>query len=259
MMAGAIFVLAGAACVAYVWAGAAAFEREPPFVALGVLLIAVGAGLGGRSRAASLIARGGLAAVLLVIVWRLFSRHLAPTAPDTVDDLIRRFDVLGLAAAAAAVVALLILLGRAPHAPTWRVIDLLPLAGLAAAIALVVVGRGDDDTRLRPCRLGNDRACESLATELLESAEGAPAAPPTAWEKSAARLLDERGCRSPEPHPCAVQLYAIGTVAARAGRPDAARQAFLRACDTERRWCARAMQEKSVPWTPDELERLRPR
>jgi len=49
---------------------------------------------------------------------------------------------------------------------------------------------------------------------------------------------------------------AVGTVAVRAGRFDAAKQAFLRACEMDRGWCARAVQEKSLPWAPAERERL---
>ena len=71
----ALLVLAGLACLRYVWAGDASIEREPPFLALGVLLIGIGAGLGLRARAAHLLARVGLGAYLVVIgvmVARLF-------------------------------------------------------------------------------------------------------------------------------------------------------------------------------------------
>jgi len=45
--AGVILVLVGTGCIAYTAAGAAVLDREPPFVALGVLLIAHGVGLWG--------------------------------------------------------------------------------------------------------------------------------------------------------------------------------------------------------------------
>jgi hypothetical protein len=59
---GAVLGLAGLACLRYVWAGDAVFGREPPFLALSVLLIGVGAGLGARARAAPLVARAGAGA-----------------------------------------------------------------------------------------------------------------------------------------------------------------------------------------------------
>ena len=143
-----------------------------------------------------------------------------------------------------------------PYKPVFRGIDLLALAGLGVALTLGVVWLVGDDARLRPCRLGNDIACDVVATRLLESAERAPGAPPTRWEEEAARVLDRYGCRGSEPGPCAVQRYASGSVALRAGRFDAAHDAFLRACDEDRSWCARAAQERSIPWTPADRARL---
>lgn len=167
--------------------------------------------------------------------------------------------MLSLAVAAAAVVFLFLLVRRAPRASEFGAFDLLPLAGLALAMTLAIVWLiGGDDARLRPCRLGNDAACETVATKLLESAERAPSAPPTGWEERAAKVLTERGCRGPESGPCAVRLYALGSVAGRAGRFDAAKDAFLRACDMQPSWCARAAQEKALEWTPAERERLEP-
>jgi len=81
-------------------------------------------------------------------------------------------------------------------------------------------------------------------------------APPTRREEQAARVLDQLECQDPEKRSCGVQLYAVGTVALRGGRLDGARAAFLRACDVDRGWCARAAQEQSLPWTPAERERL---
>ena len=61
-------------------------------------------------------------------------------------------------------------------------------------------------------------------------------------------MLVRRDCRGAEP-PCGVQLYAIGSVAVRAGRQEAAKDAFLRACDVDPGWCARAAQEAGLSWT----------
>jgi len=127
---------------------------------------------------------------------------------------------------------------------------------MAVALTLGVVWLVGDDARLRPCRLGDDTACDVVATRLLEAAERAPGTPPTAWEDEAARVLDLHGCRGFQPGPCAVHRYASGIVALRAGRFDAARDALLRACDEDRSWCARAAQERSMPWTPADRERL---
>ncbi len=94
IIVGAIFVLFGAAYAAYVAAGAAVLEREPPLVALGVLLIAVGAGLSGRSRAASLVARVGLGATLLSIGATVAMSYFAPGSPRIADDPIAHFHAL---------------------------------------------------------------------------------------------------------------------------------------------------------------------
>src|SRR2546427_2510968 len=59
MFVGAIFLMLGGACVAYLWAGGSIFEREPPLLAFGILLIVLGAGLAGRPRAAALLVRAG--------------------------------------------------------------------------------------------------------------------------------------------------------------------------------------------------------
>ena len=69
IMAGAILALVGAGAVAYIARGASAFEREPPFLAVGVMLVTIGIGMCGRSRAAGLVARIGIAAALLMIGW----------------------------------------------------------------------------------------------------------------------------------------------------------------------------------------------
>jgi hypothetical protein len=252
---GLIFIVLGATCVGYLWAGGSLFEREPPLLAMGILLIFLAAGLAGRSRAAALLARAALGATLAGIAWTA-TRYLGFSGLDSTDQLMQRFYLLGMALGGAGVVALFLLIRRIRPAPRVSLLDVLPLAGVAAAVALGLLWLAGDDARVRPCRLGNDAACDIIATRLIESAERAPSARPTAWEEQAARVLDEHGCRGREPGPCAFHRYASGTVALRAGRLDAARQAFLRACDEDRSWCARAAQERSLPWTPDERARL---
>ena len=256
IIVGAILVLTGAGSLAYVASGGAAFEREPPFVALGILLVAIGVGVWGRSRAASLVARAGLGATLLGIGGGVVAGYSTSGSSRTDEGLVMHFYLLGLAITAAAIALLFLLVRRAPRASRFGAIDLVPLAGLAASLTLGAIWFFGDDARLRPCRLGNDLACEKIVTQLLESAERAATALPTLWEERAARALDERRCRRPEPGPCGARSYAVGTVALRAGRLEAAKQAFLRACDFDPGWCARAAQEKSLPWTPAEREQL---
>jgi hypothetical protein len=256
VLVGAIFCLLGAACVAYLWAGGSVLEREPPLLALGVLLIVLGAGLAGRSRAAALLVRAGLGAGLVALGWTA-TKYVTFRGLDTTDDVLGRVHLLGIALAATAVVAFFILMRRVPYAPVvFRGMDLLSLAGVAVALTLGIVWLVGDDARLRPCRMGNDTACDVVATRLLESAERAPGTPPTPWEEEAARVLELHGCRGFDPGPCAIHRYASGSVALRAGRFDAARDAFLRACDEDRSWCARAAQERSMPWAPADRERL---
>ena len=253
---GAVLVLAGLACLRYVWAGAAAIEREPPFLALGVLLIGLGAGLGARARAAHLLTRAGLGVYLLVIgvmIARLYVGSGARDHPD--ESLLAHVYLLNFALPAAGGVGLFLLLRRARSAPAFGAIDLVPLGGLAVALVLSIVWLVADDARLRPCRNGNDDACGLLAIALLESAERAPATPPTPREERAARVLAEHRCRADDRGLCGRQRYAAGTVDARAGRFDAAKDAFLWACDAERSWCARAAQEP-LAWTPAERRRL---
>jgi len=252
---GTIFFLLGGACVAYLWAGGSALERESPLLALGVLLIALAAGLAGRARAAALLVRAGLGAGVVALGWTA-TRYVAFRGLGATDDVLGRVYLLGIALAVTAVVTFFVLVRHVPHGPVFRGIDLLSLAGVAVALTLGVVWLVGDDARLRPCRLGDDTACDVVATRLLEAAERAPGTPPTAWEDEAARVLDLHGCRGLEPGPCAVHRYASGSVALRAGRFDAARDAFLSACDEDRSWCARAAQEQSMPWTPDDRARL---
>ena len=258
LFVGALIVVSGLSTLRYAWAGASGFEREPPLFALGVLLIATGVGLALRARAALLIAWAGLGVLLLVLavsVVRLLLGAGARQGPD--DALVAHVYLLGYVLSAAAVVLLALLLRRVRTPPTFHQIDLVPLGGVAAALALAVVWLLTDDARLRPCRNGNDEACHHVATALLEASERAAGRPPSRGEERAARVLAERRCRSADLGPCAVRRYAVGTVEARAGRVQTAKEAFLWACDAQRSWCARAAQEPRVAWSPDELDRLR--
>jgi hypothetical protein len=256
LFVGALLVLAGLGCLRYVWAGDTAFEREPPFLALSILLIGMGAGLGARARAALLLARIALGAALVLIVVRAAGLYWGVRPPDTPDDsLVALIYLFGFTLAAAGIVVLFLLLRRARTAPAFGAIDLLPAGGLALALALGVVWLVTDDARLRPCRNGSDEACGAVAAALLESDERAPSALPTRAEERAARVLAAHHCRTTDRALCALQKYAAGTVDARAGRRDAAKAAFLWACAAEPSWCARAAQEP-LEWTPAELQRL---
>src|SRR5712691_8256627 len=115
IMAGAILILAGAGAVVYVQRGASAFEREPPFLAVGVLLVAIGVGLCVRSRAAGLVARIGIGAALLVIVGIIVPGWFTSGAASTDEGLVRYFYLLGLAIAAAVMAVLFMLVRRAPR------------------------------------------------------------------------------------------------------------------------------------------------
>src|SRR5206468_9545557 len=86
--------------------------------------------------------------------------------------------LLGLAIAAAVLAALFMVVRRAPRRSSFGPIDIVPIAGLAAARTLAVIWLGGGYTQLRPCRLGNDLACAKIATRLIETAEHAPSAPP---------------------------------------------------------------------------------
>jgi len=256
IIAGAIMILVGVGAVAYVQGGAAAYEREPPLLAIGVLLVAIGIGLLVRSRAAGLVARIGLGAVALVIVVTLVPGWFTSGSPSTDEGLVRYFYLLVLAIALAVMAVLFMLVRRAPRQSSFGPIDIVPVAGLAAALTLGMIWLLGADRELRPCRRGNEQACERIATRLLEAAERAPATPPTAWEERAALVLDLEICPGSDQGPCGARRYAVGSVALRAGRVESAKQAFRQACDFERAWCARAAQEKAVPWTPAEQERL---
>jgi len=252
---GLIFILLGATCIGYLWAGGSIFDREPPLLVLGILLIALAAGLAGRSRAAALIARAGLGAGLVGLAWTT-TRYFGVGGLRDGDELIRRLEVLGMILGAAGIAALFVLVRRLRPMKRIRLRDAVPLAAFAAVVGLAVLWFVGDDTRLRPCRVGNEAACEVVATRLMDAAKRTPPTPPTRWEEDAARALNVRTCAASEPGPCALWRYAAGTVALRAGRVDVARDAFLRACDEDHTWCARAAQEKSLMWTPAQRARL---
>ena len=77
VFSGALFVVAGLACLRDVGAGA-------PFLALGVALIGIGAGLILRARAAHLLARAALVIVILVVAVKTLRLYAggAPAYPD---------------------------------------------------------------------------------------------------------------------------------------------------------------------------------
>jgi len=257
IISGAILALIGAGAVAYVLRGASAFEREPPFLAVGVMLVTIGIGMCGSSRAAGHVARIGIGATLLMLGWIVVTGWVTSGPASTSEGLVRYFQLLVFAIAGAVLAGVFLLVRRAPRNASFGPIDIVPIAGLAAALTLGTIWLLGNEKELRPCRLGNDLACQQIATRLLESAERAPSTPPTAWEERAALVLDAELCpTAAEPGPCGLRRYAVGAVALRAGRVEAAKVAFRQACDFERSWCARAAQETGVPWTTDELRRL---
>src|SRR5437773_3953908 len=255
LFVGALLVLGGLGCLRYVFAGETAFEREPPCLALSVLLIGIGAGLGLRARAALLLAQVALGGTLLVIATRALRLYVGGPRDTPDDSLVALVYLFGFALAAAGAVVLFLLLRRVHAEAAFGAIDYVPLGGLAAALVLGLVWLVADDARLRPCRNGSEQACGVIATALLESAERAPSAPPTPAEERAARVLAEHRCQADDRSFCGLQRYAVGTVDARAGRFDVAKQAFTWACESDRSWCARAAQER-LAWTPAELKRL---
>jgi hypothetical protein len=256
VVVGSMFIALGATCIGYLWAGGAPFEREPPLFVLGVSLIFLCAGLAGRLRAPALLARAGVGAALIGIAWTA-TRYLAGTEIESSDTLMQNLYLVGIALGTAGVIALFLLIQRIdPARPLkLRVADVVPVAAVAVAVALGVLWLVADDARLRPCRQGNDTACDEIATRLIETADRGPARPPSRSEESAARVLEAHACRR-DSGQCALRRYALGTAALRAGRFDTAREAFLRACEEDRSWCARALQARALPWTPDERARL---
>jgi hypothetical protein len=256
IVTGVLFVLTGLACIAYAAAAADAVPADP-FAAIGALLVGLGLGLAGRSLVARRIALGSLGAMLLLVVYMLVTTYaaLGPSLEAT-EDLVLQFRLLALAILGAVVVVLGGVARRITAASAYGALDLFPLAGGAAALVAGLVWLVGGDDGLRACRNGRAEACVTVATRIIEAGERAPTAPPTAWQERAALVLDAYDCRAVEPPACALHVYAIGTVAARAGRYDRARPLFLRACDLDRNWCARAAQDGSIPWTPAERQRL---
>ena len=255
LFVGALLVLGGLGCLRYVWAGATAFESEPPFLALSALLVATGAGLAMRARTALLLAQVALGGTLLVLATKALRLYVGGPRDTADDSLVALVYLFGFALAASGVVVLVLLLRRVRAEADFGPIDYVPLGGLAAALVLGLVWLVADDARLRPCRNGSDEACGVVAIALLEASERAPASTPTRAEERAARVLAGHHCRSVDRGPCGLQRYAAGTVDARAGRLDQAKEAFLWACETDRSWCARAAQVL-MPWTVDERKRL---
>ena len=255
LFVGAFLVLAGLGLLRYVWAGETSFQSEPPFLALSVLLVGIGTGLAVRARAALLLAQVALGATLVVVATRALRLYVGGLRDSPDDSLVALAYLFGFALEAGGIVVLFLLLRRVHAEPAFGKIDGLPLGGLAAALVLGLVWLIADDASLRPCRNGRDEACGAVAIALLESSERTPSARPTRAEERAARVLAEHHCRSVDRGPCGLQRYAAGTVDARAGRLDAAKEAFLWACETDRSWCARAAQTP-LPWSLDERKRL---
>ena len=255
VVVGLMFVALGATCIGYLWAGGSPFEREPPLFVLGMSLIFLCAGLAGRVRAPALLARAGVGAALVGIAWTA-TRYLAGIDIEAPDTLMQNLYLAGIVVGTGGVIALFLLIQRIDPAKPFKLkfADALPVAGVAVAVGVGVLWLVAHDARLRPCRQGNDVACDEVATRLIELAERAPGRPPTRSEESAARVLEAHACR--RDGQCALRRYALGTVALRAGRFDTARDAFLRACEEDRAWCTRAAQAPALTWTPEDRARL---
>src|SRR5262245_2172700 len=211
LFVGALLGLGGLGCFRYVWAGETAFESEPPFLALCVLLVATGVGLAMRARAALLLAQVALGGTLLVLATKAVRLYVGGPRDTADDSLIALVYLFGFALAAAGVVVLFLLLRHVRAETDFGPIDYVPLGGLAAALALGLVWLFADDARLRPCRNGSDEACGAVAISLLETSERAPAAPPSRSEERAARVLAEHPRRSVRPGPCGLRPHASGT------------------------------------------------
>lgn len=254
---GALLLLAGLSCVRYGLTGASGFEQEPPFLALGVLFVSAGVGLWLRARSASLLARGGLVVGLILVgVKALRQLFGAVRGGDGDEALAAHAYLFGSALVVGGLVVAFLLVRRVKSAAVFGSKDLVPLGGLALAAVFAVIWFVSDDARLRPCRLGNDAACGRIARGLLEAADRDPAARPSRSDERAGRLLMARPCPPDDPMLCGVFRYAAGTVEARAGRADTAKESFLAACEINRSWCARAVLGWTLPWTPEEQGRL---
>src|SRR5262245_8688424 len=139
LFVGALLVLGGLGCLRYVWSGETAFESEPPFLALSVLLVATGVGLALRARAALALAQVALGASLIVLATKALQLYLGG-ARDTADDnLVALAYLFGFALAATGVVVLFLLLRRVRAQAAFGPIDFVPVGGLAAALVLGLV------------------------------------------------------------------------------------------------------------------------
>src|SRR5438552_3478668 len=151
IMAGAILALVGAGAVAYIARGASAFEREPPFLAVGVMLVTIGIGMCGRSRAAGLVARIGIAAALLMIGWIIVTGWLTSGPASTDEGLVRYFQLLGFAIAAAVLAAVFLLVRRAPRSSRFGPAGSKPPSRRSARRATSTAAGARARRRRRPC------------------------------------------------------------------------------------------------------------
>jgi len=153
---GIVLVLAGLSTIRSVWGGETSASPEP-LLALGALMIGLGVGVALRSRAAHLLTQVAAGLGILAFVWRAVALYGGPGAPRDADDaLLAHGRLLGYALGAAGLALGWYLLRRARSATGFGGVDLVPAAGLAAALVLGVVWLVGDDARLRPCRQGND-------------------------------------------------------------------------------------------------------
>src|SRR5262249_26311367 len=129
IIAGAILALVGAAFVAYIARGASAFEHEPPFLAIGIMLLATAIGLCGRWRAGGGLARIGIGASLLMIGWLIVTGWLTSSPVSTDDGLVRYAQLFGFALAAAGLAAVFLLVRRVRGRASFGPIDIVPIAG----------------------------------------------------------------------------------------------------------------------------------
>src|SRR5258705_4268419 len=116
LFVGALLVLGGLGCLRYVFAGETAFESEPPFLALSVLLIGIGTGLALRARAALLLTQVALGGTLLVIATRALRLYVGGPRDTPDDSLVALVYLFGFAR----VVVLFLLLRRGPPPPPFR-------------------------------------------------------------------------------------------------------------------------------------------
>src|SRR5262245_56293149 len=103
------------------------------------MLVTIGIGLFGRSRAAGLVARVGVAATLLVIGGTIVTAWLRSAPASTDEGLVQYVRLLGFALAAAVLAVVFLLVRHAPSRSSFGPIDIVPIAGLAAAITLGVI------------------------------------------------------------------------------------------------------------------------